>query len=59
LSLDPDDLDPLRRREPRPIHPKDPRQPFDADIVALIRQLVVRVEQLEKDMREVKEKLKI
>ncbi|MFX1565345.1 MAG: hypothetical protein ACFFCH_05085 [Promethearchaeota archaeon] len=59
MTLDPDDLDPLRRGEPRPIHPKDPRQPFNADILALLRQLVVRVEQLEKDMHEVKEKLKI
>jgi len=59
LSIDPDDLDPFSRREPRPVHPKDPRQNYDADIMALLRQLMVRIERLEEEMRQVKEKIKL
>ncbi|MFX1317722.1 MAG: hypothetical protein ACFE9D_08100 [Promethearchaeota archaeon] len=59
MSLDPDDFNPLARREPQPIHPKDPRHTVDADIVTLLRQLMIRVERLEEDMRKVKEKLNL
>lgn len=59
LSLDPEDFDPLGRRDPRSRHPKDPRQSINHDIVALIQQLQVRIEKLEEDMRLVKKKLKI
>jgi hypothetical protein len=57
MSLDPDDFDPLTRPTPHPLLPKNPRKPLDSDIVSLLRQLMVRVEQLEEDMRKVKEKL--
>lgn len=59
MTLDPEDLDPLRRRDPRPGQPKDPWRDVSPDLVTLLRQLMVRVEQLEKDMRRVKEKLKL
>ncbi len=59
MSLDPDDFDPLARRDPQPRHPKDPRYSADAEILALLRQLIIRVERLEEDMRKAKEKLKL
>lgn len=59
MSLDPEDLDPLVRRDPRSRHPKEPRQTADHDIVALIQQLRIRIERLEEDMKLVKEKLKL
>ncbi len=59
MSLDPEDYDPLDRLGPRPTQPKEVPRKIDADIVALLRQIIVRVEQLEKDMRRVKEILKI
>ena len=59
MSLDPDEFDPLARRKPKPLHPKDPRQSVDADIVTLLRQLMIRVQRLEEDMRKVKEKLNL
>ncbi len=59
MSLDPDDYDPLDRLGPRPVQPQDPERKIDADLVALLRQVIVRVEQLEKDMRLVKNKLQL
>ena len=59
MSLDPEDYDPLDRLGPRPVQPQDPGRKIDTDIIALLRQIIVRVEQLEKDMRQVKEKLKL
>ncbi|MFW9831840.1 MAG: hypothetical protein ACFFD8_08695 [Candidatus Thorarchaeota archaeon] len=59
MSLDPEDLDPLRRRDPRPGQPRDPLRDVNTNLVGLIQQLIIRVEQLEKDMRLVKEKLKL
>ena len=59
MSLDPEDFDPLDRLGPRPVQPQDPERKIGADLVALLRQLVVRVEQLEKDMKLVKEKLQL
>jgi hypothetical protein len=57
-DLRPEDIDPLRRG-PRKITPDDLKRATDLDIVSLIRQLIVRVERLETDMRQVKEKLKL
>ena len=59
MSLDPDDFDPLARRDPQPRHPKDPRHSADTEILALLRQLMIRVERLEEDMRKAKEKLNL
>lgn len=59
MTLDPDDFDPLARRDPQPRHPKDPRYSTDAEIIALLRQLMIRVERLEEDMRKAKEKLNL
>ena len=59
MSLDPDDFDPLTRRDPKPHHPKDPRYSQDAEIMALLRQLMIRVERLEEDMRKAKKKLNL
>jgi hypothetical protein len=59
VSLDPEDFDPLARRDPQPFHPKDPRERVDSEIVALLRQMMIRLERLEEDMRKVKDKLKL
>ena len=59
MSLDPEDFDPLDRLGPRPAQPQDPENKIGADLAALLRQVIVRVEQLEKDMRLVKEKLQL
>lgn len=58
-DLYPDEKDPLRRRVPKPITPKDLGRTTSPDIIGLIQQLLARVERLEKDMRTVKKKLKI
>ncbi len=57
-NLRPEDIDPLRRG-PRKISPDDLKRGTDLNIVSLLRQLIVRIEQLEKDMRQVKEKLNL
>ena len=57
-DLRPEDIDPLHRG-PRKIPPEDLKRGTDLDIVSLLRQLIVRVERLEKDMRQVKEKLNL
>lgn len=57
-NLRPEDIDPLRRG-PQKITPDDLKRGTDLNIVSLLRQLIVRVEQLEKDMRQVKEKLNL
>lgn len=54
----PEDIDPLRRG-PRKIPPEDLKRGTDLEIVSLLRQLIVRVERLEKDIRQVKEKLNL
>lgn len=58
-SLHPEDSDPLRRPIPKPILPKDLRPGPSPDLVAILQQLLSRVEKLEKDMRTVKAKLKL
>jgi hypothetical protein len=58
-EFEPEDLDPLRRRSPKPIKPQDLNRGPSLDIVALLRQVIVRVERLEEDMRKVKEKLNL
>ena len=55
----PEDVDPLRRRRPQPIKPQDLTRGPSLDIVALLRQVIVRVERLEEDMRKVKEKINL
>jgi hypothetical protein len=55
----PDDFDPLRRWDPKKRDPQDLRRGPHLDVVTLLRQLLIRVERLEEEMRKVKEKLKL
>ena len=57
--LQPDEFDPLRRWDPKKKEPKDLQRGPQLDVVTLLRQLLIRVERLEEEMRKVKEKLKL
>jgi hypothetical protein len=58
-NLEPDNSDPLRRRSIHPMSPKDPRLGPSPDLVAIVQQVLVRLEKLEEEMRVVKTKLKL
>lgn len=58
-NLQPDDFEPLRRWDPKKKDPQDLRRGPQLDVITLLRQLLIRVERLEEEMRQVKEKLKL
>jgi hypothetical protein len=58
-DLRPDDPDPFRRRDPLPLGKEDLQRVPSLDFYNLLRQLMLRVEQLEAEMRKVKEKLQL
>ena len=58
-DIRPDDPDPFRRRDPLPLGKEDLQRFPSVDFYNLIRQLMLRVERLENEMRKVKEKLQL
>ena len=57
--IKPDEFDPLRHWEPKKKDPNDLERSPQLDVVTLLRQLLIRVERLEEQMRKVKEKLQL
>ena len=55
----PEESDPLRRRGPLPLDPKDLQRGPSLDVLAIMQSLMKRVERLEEEMRTVKTKLKL
>ncbi len=58
-KIRPEDSDPLLRLDPEKTELKELARHQIPDVIALLRQLIIRVEQLEKDMHEVKKKLNL
>ncbi len=58
-DIRPDDPDPFRRRDPLPIGKEDLQRIPTVDLYTLIRQLMLRIEKLENEMKVVKEKLQL
>ena len=58
-DIRPDDPDPFRRRDPLPLGKEELQRFPSFDVYNLLRQLMQRVERLENEMRQVKEKLQL
>ncbi|MFX0169626.1 MAG: hypothetical protein ACFE89_09775 [Candidatus Hodarchaeota archaeon] len=58
-NLPPEDFDPLRRWDPKKKDPRDLNRSPSLDVVNLLRQLLIRVERLEEELRQLKKKLKL
>lgn len=58
-DLRPDDPDPFRRRDLKPLDPKDLVRGPSLDVLAIIQSLLDRVERIEEEIRTIKKKLKL